>query len=251
MTIKCCLVDDEVAAHKGLKIALKDHADFVLDKNYHSVDEVFSSDVNTQGVDVLFLDIEMPREQGFAVIERWPNQLPIIVFVTAYNQYALKAFEMGSFDYLLKPLEQSRVDDCLHRIRQRHSEKQTYMKREKVEALYQVMKKNAPEKEISVKTDEGLFRVKQAEIDYIEAAGNFVAYQIGEKTLISRDSLKNLENALSQDVFIRIHKSFLININKVSSVHKGKFGDGSLQLISGKELKVSRRYKQVFSKLAC
>lgn len=117
MTIKCWLVDEEIAAHKGLKIALAAHPDFELVKNYYSVEDVLTPVDRAPDVDVLFLDIEMPREQGFAVIERWPVNLPIIVFVTAYNQYALKAFELGSFDYLLKPLEQVRADDCRERIR--------------------------------------------------------------------------------------------------------------------------------------
>ncbi|SFC79406.1 LytR/AlgR family response regulator transcription factor [Pseudoalteromonas denitrificans] len=241
MKYRCWVVDDEIAAHKGLSMAFSDYKDFIMCAHYYSIDEL--PEQQPKNVDVIFLDIEMPRADGFSLFELWQNPLPLVVFVTAYNRYALKAFKYNAFDYLLKPLEKDMVEQLVENLRQRLLEKQAFTQQTKFKSMIEQFNITPNSQAISLQTDEGLFRVKIKDIFYLEAVGDFVAVYFNDKSLLTRSTLKGLVLELNNEIFVQIHRSFVINTTKIIKIEKGRFGDGQVRLNNEQVLKVSRRYK--------
>jgi len=247
MTIKCWIIDDEPAAHKGIMIALEAHSDFEVVYHGYSVEQVeFEQLVKP---DVVFLDIEMPNKNGFELLNFWSEPLPQIVFVTAYNQYAVAAFNNNALDYLLKPIEQVRFDVMTNKVRQRMKEQEVMLKRSTVEDLYNRIKRRESQLELSIKTSDGLYRIKQKDIIYIESVSNHLAFQYGGKVLLSRDVFKRLMLELDPHFFFRTHKSYVVNSAHVVKVEKGRFGDATIEMSNKNLVKMSRRYNEILQKL--
>ncbi len=247
MTIKCWIIDDEPAAHKGIMIALEAHSDFEVVYHGYSVEQVeFEQLVKP---DVVFLDIEMPNKNGFELLNFWSESLPQIVFVTAYNQYAVAAFNNNALDYLLKPIEQVRFDVMTNKVRQRMKEQEVMLKRSTVEDLYNRIKRRESQLELSIKTSDGLYRIKQKDIIYIESVSNHLAFQYGGKVLLSRDVFKRLMLELDPHFFFRTHKSYVVNSAHVVKVEKGRFGDATIEMSNKNLVKMSRRYNEILQKL--
>lgn len=240
MSYACWVIDDEPAAHKALQLAIKSYPDFTIEQNYYAIDELPNS--RPDDLDVVFLDIEMPRATGFALFERWQAPYPIVVFVTAYNQYAIKAFEHHAFDYLLKPLEEKRVEELFSRLLQRLKEQKALVERGKLLRVIESIK-DVP-RAVSIKTDDGIFRVPVEDIYYLEAVGDFVAVHLQSKSLLTRSTLKALILEINCEQLVQVHKSFAAHLIHVEKLEKGKFGDGKLLLTNGALIKMSRRYKQ-------
>ncbi|WP_088328513.1 LytTR family DNA-binding domain-containing protein [Lacimicrobium sp. SS2-24] len=247
MTVNCWIIDDEPAAHKGILLALQKHRDFEVIYQGHSADDPQLKQLATP--DLVFLDIEMPTGTGFQLLSLWEHQIPQIVFITAYHQYAVEAFDHNALDYLLKPIEQARFDVMIEKVRQRINEKSLVSKRSAVEALYTQLKQQASPMGLSIKTSEGLFYVRQKQIIYIEAVADHLAYHFENKTLLSRDSFKRLSLDLDPDFFFRCHKSYIVNTAHVLRVEKGRYGDAILTMSQGDKVKMSRRYKDLLKHL--
>lgn len=248
MSIACWVVDDEQAAHDGIQLALQRHDDFEV--VFHAYDLTGALEKQAQRPDVIFLDIEMPGESGLKFFELWQSELPLVIFVTAYQQFALQAFEHNALDYLLKPIEQRRFDDMLNRVRQRLTEKQSFNKRHVLDALMRKVKQQGSALGITVKTDEGLFRLQQKHLIMLESVAEHVVLYYQDKQLIVRDSLKRLGGELDQEFFFRTHKSFIVNKSHFQKLEKNRFGDGVLFLTGGHCARLSRRYKEVLKSLS-
>jgi len=247
MTIKCWIIDDEPAAHKGIMIALEDHTDFEVVYHGYSVEQTIRESLVKP--DVVFLDIEMPSKKGFELLELWPGFLPHIVFITAYDQYAVTAFNNNALDYLLKPIEQTRFDVMTNKVRQRIKEQEVMLKRTAVENFYDQIKRQESLLELSVKTNDGLYRIKQKDIIYIESVSNHLAFHYSDKTLLSRYSFKRLVLELDTQFFFRTHKSYIVNTAHVIRVEKGRFGDAILEMSNQQQIKMSRRYNEILKPL--
>jgi len=247
MTIKCWIIDDEPAAHKGILIALKAHVDFEVVYHGYSVEQASLEPLVKP--DMVFLDIEMPMKNGFELLKLWPESLPHIVFITAYSQYAVTAFNNNALDYLLKPLDQARFDIMINKVRQRINEQKLMLKQSAVEDFYNQIQRQESLLELSVKTNDGLYRIKQKDIIYIESVSSHLAFHYGDKVLLSRDSFKRLVLELDPKFFFRIHKSNIVNSNHVIKAEKGRFGDGILKMSNQHQVKMSRRYNQILQKL--
>jgi len=239
MSFHCWIVDDEKAAHKGLALSLRSFDDFEISGNYYAIDQLPKS--APDNVDLIFLDIEMPRANGFALFERWQENMPVIVFVTAYNQYALKAFENHAFDYLLKPIDSARFSHLISRLRCRLKEQTFYTLKSELTKLINDIKTATI---LSVQTDDGLYQISVDEVLSIQAVGDFVAVKTKNKELLTRGTLKAFAIKLGDQDFIQIHRSFIVNITTVMHVKNARFGDAILHLNNGDRLKVSRRYKK-------
>ncbi len=243
MTIRCICVDDEPMARKGIALALAPYSEFELIAEFASGEDVLSN--YPDYIDVLFVDIEMPRLNGFELLQKLPQPLPLIIFVTAYNQYAIKAFEAEALDYVLKPIEDERFTQVVTRIKkqlgQPHNSKKSDDLLNIVNALQQKIKKD--EATISVKTDDGYFRIKLSDLLYIESVGDHVCFHLTNKQLISRNTLKHYVLELAEHGFHQVHKSSLVNAKHVSKFEKLGFGDYQLELSNQVTLRVSRRYK--------
>ena len=265
MTIRTILVDDEPLAIQGLELRLMAHPDVeIVDKCQNGREAIRS--IKTHKPDLVFLDIQMPGFDGFSVVQGLLEvEPPLFVFVTAYGDHALRAFEAQAFDYLMKPVEDSRLADTLDRVRQRLSQKRGA---EETEKLKEVLAEVAPdavdemagdanagdhasnrfEKLINIKDRGQIFRVDVDTIERIDAAGDYMCIYTGDNTLILRETMKDLEKRLDPRRFQRVHRSTIVNLDLVKQVKPHTNGECFLVLGSGASVKVSRSYRDVVAR---
>ncbi|MCW3846172.1 LytTR family DNA-binding domain-containing protein [Sphingomonas sp. LB-2] len=264
MTIRTILVDDEPLAIQGLELRLQEHDDVeVIDKCSNGREAIRS--IKTHKPDLVFLDIQMPGFDGFSVVQGLMEvEPPLFVFVTAYSDHAIRAFEANAVDYLMKPVEETRLADTLDRVRQRLTEKRGA---EEVEKLKEVLTEVAPEaaeefeaadggemasnrfeKLINIKDRGQIFRVDVDTIERIDAAGDYMCIYTGDNTLILRETMKDLEKRLDPRRFQRVHRSTIVNLDLVKQVKPHTNGECFLVLDSGASVKVSRSYRDVVAR---
>ena len=264
MTIRTILVDDEPLAIQGLELRLQEHEDVeIIDKCSNGREAIRA--IKTHKPDLVFLDIQMPGFDGFSVVQGLMEvEPPLFVFVTAYSDHAIRAFEAQAMDYLMKPVEPSRLADTLDRVRQRLTEKRGV---EEVEKLKEVLAEVAPEtadematsdstemasnrfeKLINIKDRGQIFRVDVDTIERIDAAGDYMCIYTGDNTLILRETMKDLEKRLDPRRFQRVHRSTIVNLDLVRQVKPHTNGECFLVLDSGASVKVSRSYRDVVAR---
>ena len=263
MTIRTILVDDEPLAIQGLELRLAEHEDVeIVDKCMNGREAIRA--IKTHKPDLVFLDIQMPGFDGFSVVQGLMEvEPPLFVFVTAYSDHAIRAFEARAVDYLMKPVEESRLSDTLERVRERLSERRGV---EEIEKLKEVLAEVAPEaaetlaeggdgvaanrfeKLINIKDRGQIFRVDVDTIERIDAAGDYMCIYTGDNTLILRETMKDLEKRLDPRRFQRVHRSTIVNLDLVKQVKPHTNGECFLVLDSGAQVKVSRSYRDVVAR---
>jgi len=264
MTIRTILVDDEPLAIQGLQLRLDPYEDVEIVDTCSNGREAIRS-IKTHKPDLVFLDIQMPGFDGFSVIQGLMEvEPPLFVFVTAYSDHAIRAFEAQAVDYLMKPVDEARLADTLERVRVRLAEKRGV---EEVDRLKEVLAEVAPEAMESVETggDDGhaanryeklinikdrgqIFRVDVDSIEKIDAAGDYMCIYTGDNTLILRETMKDLEKRLDPRRFQRVHRSTIVNLDQVRQVKPHTNGECFLVLDSGAQVKVSRSYRDVVAR---
>ncbi|WP_109808603.1 LytR/AlgR family response regulator transcription factor [Sphingosinithalassobacter portus] len=263
MTIRTILVDDEPLAIQGLELRLQSHDDVeIIDKCSNGREAIRA--IKTHKPDLVFLDIQMPGFDGFSVVQGLMEvEPPLVVFVTAYSDHAIRAFEAQAVDYLLKPVEESRLADTLERVRERLVHKRG---QEEIEKLKGVLAEVAPEaaeelaesgeapsasryeKLINIKDRGQIFRVDVDTIERIDAAGDYMCIYTGQDTMILRETMKDLEKRLDPRRFQRVHRSTIVNLDLVRQVKPHTNGECFLVLDSGAQVKVSRSYRDVVAR---
>lgn len=263
MTIRTVLVDDEPLAIQGLELRLAAHEDVeIIDKCQNGREAIRS--IKTHKPDLVFLDIQMPGFDGFSVVQGLMEvEPPLFVFVTAYSDHAIRAFEANAMDYLMKPVDEGRLADTLERVRQRLTEKRGV---EEVEKLKEVLAEVAPEaaeelaasegdvssnryeKLINIKDRGQIFRVDVDTIEVVEAAGDYMCIKTADNTLVLRETMKDLEKRLDPRRFQRVHRSTIVNLDQVKQVKPHTNGECFLVLDSGSQVKVSRSYRDVVAR---
>jgi two-component system, LytTR family, response regulator len=263
MTIRTILVDDEKLAIQGLQLRLEAHPDVEIIETCLNGREAIRA-IKTNKPDLVFLDIQMPGFDGFSVVSGLAEiEPPLFVFVTAYGDHAIRAFEAQATDYLMKPVEQERLADCLDRVRQRLAEKRGV---EEVERLKEVLAEHAPEaheelvdagetpaanrfeKMINIKDQGQIFRVDVDNIERIDAAGDYMCIYTAGDTLILRETMKDLEKRLDPRKFQRVHRSTIVNLDLVRQIKPHTNGECFLVLESNAQVKVSRSYREVVAR---
>jgi two-component system, LytTR family, response regulator len=263
MTIRTILVDDEKLAIQGLQLRLEAHPDVEIVDTCLNGREAIRS-VKTNKPDLVFLDIQMPGFDGFSVVQGLMEvEPPLFVFVTAYADHAIRAFEAQAMDYLLKPVEPERLADTLDRVRLRLSEKRGV---EEAGRLKEALAEHAPEaheelvdgsdvvaanrfeKMINIKDQGQIFRVDVDTIERIDAAGDYMCIYVGGETLILRETMKDLEKRLDPRRFQRVHRSTIVNLDLVKQVKPHTNGECFLVLESNAQVKVSRSYRDVVAR---
>jgi two-component system, LytTR family, response regulator len=249
MTIRTILVDDEKLAIQGLEHRLAKYPDVEIIDTCSNGREAIRK-IKTGKPDLVFLDIQMPGFDGFSVVKGVMEiEPPLFVFVTAYSEHALKAFEANAVDYLLKPVDDDRLADALDRARTRLSEKRGL---EEVDAYDQMPEDEEAagrfEKLINIKDRGQIFRVDVDSIEHIEAAGDYMCIYTGDNSLILRETMKDLERRLDPRMFQRVHRSTIVNLNQVRQVKPHTNGECFLVLDSGAQVKVSRSYRDVVAR---
>ena len=196
--------------------------------------------------DLVFLDVQMPGGSGFDVIDNvGASRMPPVVFVTAYDRYALRAFDVHAVDYLLKPFDRERFQQALIRARQHLERKDAGELERRLLELVQDLRSSPqrPERFV-IKAGGRVFFVRTAEIDWIEAAGNYVKLHVGSDTHLLRETMNALEAQLDPDVFFRIHRSHIVNIERVKELQPWFNGEYVVFLRNGERLTLSRGYRE-------
>ena len=234
MTIRTILVDDEPLATQGLELRLQAHEDVEIVEKCSNGREAIRA-IKTHKPDLVFLDIQMPGFDGFSVVQGLLEvEPPLFVFVTAYSDHALRAFDAQAINYLMKPVDEAQLADTLDRVRQRLSEKRSV---EEIEKLKEVLAEVAPEtaadmaeggtdavsanrfeKLINIKDRGQIFRVDVDTIERIDAAGDYMVIYTGENNLVLRETMKDLEKRLDPRRFQRVHRSTIVNLDLVKQV---------------------------------
>ena len=260
MTIRTILVDDEKLAIQGLQLRLEPFEDVEIIGTCANGREAIRM-IKTEKPDLVFCDIQMPGFDGFGVVKGVMDiDPPLFVFVTAYEEHAIRAFEANAVNYLMKPVDEDKLADTMERVRQRIAEKKSA---EEADKLKNVLAEVAPEaveemgeaddsaryeKLINVKDQGKIFRVDVAGIEHIEAAGDYMIINTGDNSLVLRETMKDLERRLNPKVFQRVHRSKIVNLDQVREVKPHTNGECFLVLSSGAEVKVSRSYRDVVAR---
>lgn len=227
--IKTVLVDDEPLARSNLAVLLR------LDPEIEIVAECGSgaeaiAEIRSLKPDLVFLDVQMPECDGFDVLEMLGRDLPpAVVFVTAYDQYALRAFEAGALDYLLKPFDNARFERALARARER---------------LKPGSSQPRTTERLAVKSAGQVSFLKISEIDWIEAADYYACLHVGARSHLLRRSMAELEQELDPAVFCRIHRSAIVNLERVQGLKLTADGEYEVLLENGARLRLSRRHRK-------
>jgi two-component system, LytTR family, response regulator len=263
--LRTILVDDEPLAIQGLELRLAAHEDVEIIERCRNGREAIKA-IKTLKPDLVFLDVQMPGFDGFGVLQGLLDiDPPLIVFVTAFDEHAVRAFEAQAVDYLLKPVEDQRLAAALQRVRLRLREKSASVEAERLRAVVQavapqqagqpaaMLHDNGFEKIINVRDRGQIFRVDVDTIERIEAAGDYMCLYIAHglnnaQTLILRETMKDLEKRLDPKAFQRIHRSAIVNLNQVREVKPHTNGECFLVLTSGAQVKVSRSYREVVAR---
>ena len=262
MTIRTLLVDDEKLAIQGLQLRLEPFQDIEIIGTCANGREAIRA-IKTEKPDLVFLDIQMPGFDGFSVVQGVMEiEPPLFVFVTAFQEHAIRAFEANAVNYLMKPVDEDKLADTIERVRQRLTEKKST---DEAERLKNVLSEVAPEaveefdgdeidaagryeKLINVKDRGQIFRVEVGTIEHIEAAGDYMCIYTGDNSLILRETMKDLERRLDPRKFQRVHRSTIVNLDQVRQVKPHTNGECFLVLDSGAEVKVSRSYRDVVAR---
>jgi two-component system, LytTR family, response regulator len=245
MKLRALIADDEPLARERLRFLLSDDQEIEIAGECRNGREVVAA-LKEQPVDVLFLDIQMPASGGFEVIEQiGSSHMPLTVFVTAHNHYALRAFEVHALDYLTKPVEPERLRETLAHVKERIASKIALMTQEQLKTLLESLKQGpATEKtypkRLLVHDGAKDTLVAVANIEWIEAADYYSCLHVGAKSFLLREPIKQLAATLDPGKFVRVHRSTIVNIDHVREILREGRSEGSVVLHNGQRLRMSK-----------
>lgn len=243
--IRAVIVDDEPIARRGVRTQLKsDPGIEIVEECVNGLEAVEA--IRESLPDLVFLDIQMPEMDGFDVIEAvGPEQMPTVIFVTAYDRYAIRAFEVHALDYLLKPFDRERFRGALRRAKE-------HIQRDAAGDLHGqlsgLLRDHRPARthleRLVVKSAARIFFLNVDDVDWMESADNYVRLHTGAESYLIRGTLNGMEARLNPDVFLRIRHSAIVNIKRVKELHAMFHGQYSIVLRDGTQLLSSRRHAQ-------
>jgi two-component system LytT family response regulator len=248
--IKTLIVDDEPLARRKLRALLSSDTDVQVVGECAGGDEAIGS-INKLQPDLVFLDIQMPEVNGFDVLAALaPDRMPVIVFVTAYDQYCLQAFEYSALDYLLKPVDRKRFRVSLERAKTRvTSNKGSGLAAEAAAILENWKAKPAYLDRIAIKTSGRIMLARTDEIDWIEAQGKYVLLHLGGQSHLLREGMAVLEAQLDPSKFLRIHRSVIVNLDRIRELEPWFHNEYRVVLADGTRLMLSRTCKKKLADL--
>jgi len=255
--IRTLIVDDEPLARRGLELRLRKHADIEIVGEASNGRKAFHA-ISSLRPDLMFLDVQMPGIDGFELLRALPATLiPLTIFVTAYDQYALAAFAASALDYLLKPVDDARLDESIARARGRLAERKAEDHYERLLKLIATLP-NAGElkledlpttdpvsatNKLTIKDGARVLRIDTESVRWIDAAGDYMCIHAGDETHVLRGTMHDLERRLDPKRFARVHRSTIVNLDRVKEMRPHLNGEYFLVLDSGHELKLSRSYR--------
>lgn len=245
MKIRTLIVDDMALARRRLRRYLRNAPDILIVGESSNGKEAVAA-IKSLKPDLVFLDIQMPEVNGFEVVEAiGVERMPAVIFITAFDQFALQAFAVHAIDYLLKPFDEERLQRTLSRARKFIQDPHVGNLDRRMRELLDGFK-NEPKylKRLPVKNAGATFYLHTDDIDWISAAGNYLELHVKKKTYLIRERLTALEGKIDPQKFLRIHRSTVVNIDRVKEVHPLFNGDQIVTLYEGSELTVSRTYRE-------
>ncbi len=255
--LRTLLVDDEALSRRGLELRLRVAADIDIVGQCSNGREALAA-IREQRPDLVFLDIQMPGLSGFDVLaELQPHELPMIVFVTAYDRFAVQAFEARAIDYVLKPVDDARLAATLSHIRELVEQRTAVNERNQLVNLLAELRGSGelegggtqpPETPQSpnwlpIRNGRETVRVPVQSIEWVDAAGDYLCIHANGNTHILRATMREMENLLDPRLFQRVHRSTIVNLTRVKSLRAHMNGEYFLRLEGGQELKLSRTYR--------
>jgi len=258
-TLRVLIVDDELLARQRLEdlIAARDDVRVVdaVDNGEAAIEAIRQHDI-----DLVFLDVQMPGYSGVDVVEEiGPENMPVVIFVTAYDQYALKAFDVAALDYLLKPFDDERFEQALDRAREAITLRKVDTLRDRLAHLLDDVdgrEESSSEQPASASGEDsyleriavesrGQVRVVPVEsIDYVTASGPYAELHVGDTTHVIRERMQTLEDRLDPTAFMRVHRSIIVRLDEIDSLLHNPGGDYAVRLKSGERLSVSRSRRE-------
>ena len=234
--IRAIVVDDEDLARDSLKLSLQKFKQIsILDECNNGFEAIKS--IKQHQPDVLFLDIQMPKLNGFDVVELLADDAPNIIFVTAYDEYALKAFDANALDYLLKPVSHERLKTAIDRLQEKIT---ADVKPQYRQVLQNISQNTIPLQRILVKENTKVYVIPVDEVSHFEAQDDYVVIHTKNKSYIKNDRISKLEAELDPRIFLRLHRSFLVNIDFIKRIESYSKDSKLIKLSSGIEVPVSR-----------
>src|SRR5713226_9335661 len=240
MKIRILLVDDEPLARERLRRFLEKEAEVEVVGECANGREAVSA-IKRHSPELVFLDVQMPELDGFGVLAELKDEpMPAIIFVTAYDQYALRAFEVHALDYLLKPFDRERFEKALARAKRQIRRPDDEL-HERLLALLEDLKPGQKYLErLVIKSGGRIFFLRAEEIDWIEASGNYVRLHAGKESHLLRDTMHGIEGRLDPARFVRVHRSTIVNLDRIKELHPWFRGDHVIVLRDGTRLTLSR-----------
>jgi len=239
--MRVLVVDDEPPARRKLMNFLREERDVEIVGEAGNGTKAAAL-IEELEPDLVFLDVQMPGMTGFEVLETLGGRVPLIVFVTAYDQYAVKAFEVHALDYLLKPFDRDRLQTCLSRVRDQISRSAGADLQARMQKLIAEATGRAYATRLMVKHHGRVVFLQIRDVDWIKALANYVELHVGAQTYMIRETLNSLESRLDPDLFARVHRSVIVNLDRIKELQPWSHNDYLVILKDGTEIRMSRRY---------
>ena len=249
MKLRVLIVDDETLARERLRRLLSQEPDLEIVAECADGAAAIEA-VREHAPDLLLLDIQMPGMDGFEVLRALdPKTLPHVVFVTAYDEHAVRAFEARALDYLLKPASRARLHEALTRARERLASAAPSQLPQQLLELLAERESTARVRRLSVRTGERVIFVSTEQIDWVEAAGNYAILHAGRENHIVRETMSALENQLAADDFLRVSRSAIVNLRRVKEIQSVMPGEHVVVLTDGQRVGMTRSLREVEERL--
>jgi two-component system, LytTR family, response regulator len=241
------IVDDEPLARDRIRELLKSDRELVISGEARNGAEAIQA-ITAQAPDIVFLDVQMPDMDGFEVLKSLQvKQMPLIIFVTAFDQHAIRAFDVNAIDYLMKPFDRSRFAIAVDRAKDRlkHPANKNDTSR-LVKLLEELNSRPSYLERFAIKTGEKVLFVRAVDVDSIEAEGNYVRLKTGDTSHLLRDTINNIESQVDPRMFVRIHRCTIVNMNRVKELQTWSRGEYRVVLHNGASYTLSRGYREHF-----
>jgi two-component system, LytTR family, response regulator len=254
MTLKTVIVDDEPLARDFLGMLLASHKDIEVVAQCKNGQEALAY-LQSNSVELLFLDVQMPEMGGFDVVEQVGlRQLPPTIFVTAYHEHAVRAFDVHAVDYLTKPVEAERLGTALERVRKKIAAETALITQEQLTAVLNGLRNSAEESKsyssrFLVKDGEKEILLSVEKIHWIEAADYYSCLHVNGRRYMLRETIGDLSNKLDPRQFVRIHRSSIVNLDQIQEIYRDSQTEGTVVLTDGQKLRMSRAGRQKLMEL--
>src|ERR1044072_832956 len=240
--IRTLIIDDVALARERLKRCLADEPEIEIVGECDNGEQAVA-DIRSLAPDVVFLDVQMPALDGFGVLEALKEEhAPAVIFVTAYNDYAIQAFEVNALDYLLKPVDCERLSKALERAKSQP----IHLDNRFLSLLADIKAGSKFLKRLTIKLTGRTILFPTDEIDWIETHGNYLKVYAGRDSHLIRGTMQSLETKLDPEKFVRVHRSIIVNVEKIKEIYPRSNGDQDLVLQNGRQLMLSRNYRDKF-----